>query len=349
MLEIGIRVCPHDSSIIRRFINLSSSGGLELVKIRRFLNNTHIKNDPTMDMYHSLSCLYLEKRKAEKLQEAGIPLHTNIIAEITRREASRRMDPALWRLAMAQSKTKRFFEETHVLAAAQCGWSRHLHIDCVAASASRQKCQEMISLMEERGAHVFNDLGYVDVLKGAISAEPCFEWCTFKMASGFDTALNIGGVTQDSSQGFSLRMFSKPSIVLAHVAFKGAALAYYFLANWLSSSFIVQFLVILTLLSMDFWTVKNITGRLLVGLRWWNFVDDNGNNHWKFESAKWEWMIVALLGLSMNSANLYAALLCGAGLRRDTNQFTNYLSKWAFLSVLRRQAPPSSDPLQQTI
>ena len=37
---------------------------------------------------------------------------------------------------------------------------------------------------------------------------------------------------------------------------------------------------------MDFWTVKNITGRLLVGLRWWNFVDDSGNNHWKFESAK---------------------------------------------------------------
>ncbi|VDM73378.1 unnamed protein product, partial [Strongylus vulgaris] len=105
------------------------------------------------------------------------------------------------------------------------------------------------------------------------------------MSSGFDTALNIGGSSQES-QGFSLRMFSKPTIVLAHVAFKGAALAYYFLANWLSSSFIVQFLIILTLLSMDFWTVKNITGRLLVGLRWWNFVDENGNNHWKFESAK---------------------------------------------------------------
>lgn len=144
--------------------------------------------------------------------------------------------------------------------------------------------------------------------------------------AGFDAPMNLGGASQDSSQGFSLQMFrwagfwlfsgeghqilrflSKPTIVLAHVAFKGAALAYYFLANWLSSSFIVQFLVIvswepyvlglvwqpntcpiiqLTLLSMDFWTVKNITGRLLVGLRWWNFVDDNGNNHWKFESAK---------------------------------------------------------------
>jgi hypothetical protein len=26
------------------------------------------------------------------------------------------------------------------------------------------------------------------------------------------------------------------------------------------------------LLAFDFWTVKNVTGRLLVGLRWWNEV-----------------------------------------------------------------------------
>lgn len=27
-----------------------------------------------------------------------------------------------------------------------------------------------------------------------------------------------------------------------------------------------------TLLAFDFWTVKNVSGRLLVGLRWWNKV-----------------------------------------------------------------------------
>ena len=37
---------------------------------------------------------------------------------------------------------------------------------------------------------------------------------------------------------------------------------------------------------MDFWTVKNITGRLLVGLRWWNYVDDEGKSHWVYESRK---------------------------------------------------------------
>ena len=38
------------------------------------------------------------------------------------------------------------------------------------------------------------------------------------------------------------------------------------------------------LISIDFWVVKNITGRLLAGLRWWNYIDDEGNSHWVFEN-----------------------------------------------------------------
>jgi hypothetical protein len=30
--------------------------------------------------------------------------------------------------------------------------------------------------------------------------------------------------------------------------------------------------------------VKNISGRILVGLRWWNEVTEEGESHWKFES-----------------------------------------------------------------
>ena len=29
-------------------------------------------------------------------------------------------------------------------------------------------------------------------------------------------------------------------------------------------------------LSMDFWLTKNVSGRLLAGLRWWNHVNDKG-------------------------------------------------------------------------
>lgn len=32
--------------------------------------------------------------------------------------------------------------------------------------------------------------------------------------------------------------------------------------------------------------LQNITGRLMVGLRWWNHVDDDGRSHWVFESRK---------------------------------------------------------------
>ncbi|CAB3409032.1 unnamed protein product [Caenorhabditis bovis] len=202
--------------------------------------------------------------------------------------------------------------------------------------------------------------------------------------SAFESDLNIGSssVQSNQSQGFSLQMFGKPSIVIAHLAFRSAALFFYFFANFFTNSFIVQFLIILTLLSMDFWTVKNITGRLLVGLRWWNFVDSDGNNHWKFESAKdssrfpamdrrvfwlglvagplawgffvitafltlkFEWMIVALLGAMMSLANLYGYLRCRWS---NTEQMTNYFSKWAFLNVLRRSQPTTPQPFQQTV
>jgi len=58
------------------------------------------------------------------------------------------------------------------------------------------------------------------------------------------------------------------------------------LCGWFSNSFIASFVTVVLLLSMDFWTVKNITGRLMVGLRWWNYVDDDGKSHWVFESKK---------------------------------------------------------------
>jgi len=44
------------------------------------------------------------------------------------------------------------------------------------------------------------------------------------------------------------------------------------------------FVVCVLLLAFDFWTVKNVTGRLLVGLRWWNEVKEDGTNVWIFES-----------------------------------------------------------------
>jgi hypothetical protein len=62
----------------------------------------------------------------------------------------------------------------------------------------------------------------------------------------------------------------------------GASLAYYIFCGWMSTNFILDFVIISALLMADFWTVKNVSGRLLVGLRWWSEAGDDGNE-WRFE------------------------------------------------------------------
>ena len=62
----------------------------------------------------------------------------------------------------------------------------------------------------------------------------------------------------------------------------------YLLCGWYSDSFIGSFVSIILLLSLDFWTVKNITGRFMVGLRWWNYIDNDGESKWVFESRSSE-------------------------------------------------------------
>jgi len=41
--------------------------------------------------------------------------------------------------------------------------------------------------------------------------------------------------------------------------------------------------LVIVLSAFDFWTVKNVTGRLLVGLRWWSEPRVDGNDVWVFE------------------------------------------------------------------
>lgn len=51
-------------------------------------------------------------------------------------------------------------------------------------------------------------------------------------------------------------------------------------------SSILVFIFTLLLLSADFYYLKNIAGRRLVGLRWWNEVDTTtGDSKWVFESS----------------------------------------------------------------
>lgn len=46
------------------------------------------------------------------------------------------------------------------------------------------------------------------------------------------------------------------------------------------------FIITILLLAADFYYLKNIAGRRLVGLRWWNEVDaQTGDSKWVFESS----------------------------------------------------------------
>uniref|UniRef100_A0A8D3B6J1 Golgi apparatus membrane protein TVP23 homolog n=1 Tax=Scophthalmus maximus TaxID=52904 RepID=A0A8D3B6J1_SCOMX len=71
-----------------------------------------------------------------------------------------------------------------------------------------------------------------------------------------------------------------------HLFFRTSAILVYLLCDMFSSRFMVCMVTIILLLSCDFWTVKNVSGRLLVGLRWWNQVDSDGRSRWVFESRK---------------------------------------------------------------
>ncbi|RKP25828.1 hypothetical protein SYNPS1DRAFT_15095, partial [Syncephalis pseudoplumigaleata] len=79
---------------------------------------------------------------------------------------------------------------------------------------------------------------------------------------------------------------SHPVALVFHVVFRLAALALYLLSGIFTDGFVFVFVVCVVLLSFDFWTVKNISGRLLVGLRWWNDVLEDGSSTWAFESKE---------------------------------------------------------------
>ena len=109
-----------------------------------------------------------------------------------------------------------------------------------------------------------------------------------QVASAIGKAAMPAGNTQsgDQPQGNMLQQSNHPTALMFHVGFKLAALIVYMFGALFSKSFVVSFVMVVLLLAFDFWTVKNVSGRLLVGLRWWNEVREDGTNEWRFESRE---------------------------------------------------------------
>lgn len=146
-----------------------------------------------------------------------------------------------------------------------------------------------------------------------------------------------------------LRGSSHPIPAAFHIIFKIIALTIYIFGGFFEKNGFVTIAVICILChACDFWVVKNVTGRLLVGLRWWNKVNpDDGSTEWLYESALqdqsqinkvdsnyfwsvlyltpliWSvlgflciiklnisWFLIVICALTLNGANLYGYWMC---------------------------------------
>ncbi len=97
--------------------------------------------------------------------------------------------------------------------------------------------------------------------------------------------------------------------IFFHLLFKTLALFLYIFGSWFTSNFIFTFVICIVLLAFDFWTVKNVSGRLLVGLRWWSYVKEDGSNEWIFESLE-DMAEISNVDSRMFWGGLYVAPLC---------------------------------------
>lgn len=72
--------------------------------------------------------------------------------------------------------------------------------------------------------------------------------------------------------------------LIFHYLFRVGAICTYFFGTWFTDNFVLIFVLCVLMLVFDFWTVKNVSGRLLVGLRWWSENKEDGTTTWLFES-----------------------------------------------------------------
>ncbi|PSR97497.1 Golgi apparatus membrane protein TVP23 [Coniella lustricola] len=85
----------------------------------------------------------------------------------------------------------------------------------------------------------------------------------------------------------SWRLSSHPITLLTFLSFRVSSLLVYLFGLLFTKNLVLVFIITILLLAADFYYLKNIAGRRLVGLRWWNEVDpSSGDSQWVFESSE---------------------------------------------------------------
>ncbi|OTA57647.1 DUF846-domain-containing protein [Hypoxylon sp. EC38] len=91
---------------------------------------------------------------------------------------------------------------------------------------------------------------------------------------------------QHTPGSLSWRLSSHPITLLTFLSFRISSLLVYLFGMIFTNNMVLIFIVTILLLAADFYYLKNIAGRRLVGLRWWNEVDPStGDSRWVFESS----------------------------------------------------------------
>lgn len=194
---------------------------------------------------------------------------------------------------------------------------------------------------------------------------------------------SAAGVTTPPELEDYVRVQRHPVALAFHLAFRIGTIVVYLFCSWLTSSFIISFVVVTFLSCLDFWTVKNISGRLLAGLRWWNQVDDEGNSQWVFEQKQgaaardvvpyesrvfwaslfavqivwallllikfltfdFKWFLLVGVAFIMSGANLYGYIRCVIG--NTSTAVTDYLKPKLLSSVFKAAAASTEQQQQQ--
>ncbi|KIM33956.1 hypothetical protein M408DRAFT_325511 [Serendipita vermifera MAFF 305830] len=77
---------------------------------------------------------------------------------------------------------------------------------------------------------------------------------------------------------------SHPVALFFLYLFRSLAIVVYVMGGFLTDDYVLSTVAVVVLLAADFWNCRNVSGRTLVGLRFWNQVDEDGQSHWIFES-----------------------------------------------------------------
>jgi len=123
-------------------------------------------------------------------------------------------------------------------------------------------------------------------LTGSINGQPKAPAVVLTPSSRPRAPEALASNASDAESGISgiFRQSAHPLVLLFLYLFRISAITVYILCGFFTSNFVLSTVVVVVLLAMDFWNCRNVAGRTLVGLRYWNQVDDDGESYWVFES-----------------------------------------------------------------